>query len=526
VCPGCDSALAMLETASPQGGQSPSAAIADEAAQTPLITSVDPDEPENEPPLYAARSKVYPQHVSGTYRRVKWAILCVTLGVYYLLPFVRWDRGPNAPAQAVLIDFPNRRFYFFFIEIWPQEFYYLTGLLILAAMALFLMNAVAGRLWCGYLCPQTVWTDLFQAIERWTEGDRREHLLRDQQPWTAERVARAAAKHFLWLMIAWWTGGAWVLYFSDAPTLVKNLATFQAPLIAYVFIGLLTFTTYALAGWMREQVCVYMCPWPRIQAALTDEYALNVTYRYDRGEPRASVKKAAALHEQGLPAGDCIDCLQCVHVCPTGVDIRGGPNLGCIQCGLCIDACDTVMQKIGRPVRLIAYDTDINIKRRQHGETPTYRIVRGRTVLYALIIAIVGGLMTYTLATRHNDGVSVLHDRNPLFVRLSDGSLRNAYTMRILNRSLQQKAFMVSVAGLPDADLDVIGNAGFADGHPLVAVGPDQTREVRVLVTARERIPPGASVPIIFTVVPKTDLKTDLKTGGYAANASDHFFGP
>ena len=274
---------------------------------------------------------------------MKWAVLFVTLGIYYLLPFVRWDRGPNAPSQAVLIDFPNRRFYFFFIEIWPQEVYYLTGLLILAAMALFLMNAVAGRVWCGYLCPQTVWTDLFQAIERWTEGDRREHLQRDRQPWTIERLARTGTKHFLWLMIAWWTGGAWVLYFADAPTLVKDLATFQAPLVAYVFIGLLTFTTYALAGWMREQVCVYMCPWPRIQAALTDEYALNVTYRYDRGEPRASVKKAAALHEHGQPAGDCIDCLQCVHVCPTGVDIRDGPNLGCIQCGLCIDACDAVM---------------------------------------------------------------------------------------------------------------------------------------------------------------------------------------
>ena len=240
-------------------------------------------------------------------------------------------------------------------------------------------------------------------------------------------------------MVAWWTGGAWVLYFSDAPTLVNDLATFQAPLIAYAFIGILTFTTYAFAGWMREQVCVYMCPWPRIQAALTDEYALNVTYRYDRGEPRASVKKAAALHEHGLPAGDCIDCLQCVHVCPTGVDIRGGPNLGCIQCGLCIDACDAVMEKIGRPARLIAFDTDINIKRRQQGEKPFYSIIRTRTVLYAAIIVVVGAVMTYALATRHDDAISVLHDRNPLFVHLSDGSLRNAYTLRILNKSLEGK---------------------------------------------------------------------------------------
>jgi cytochrome c oxidase accessory protein FixG len=515
MCPGCEIAIAMLETAQPAPYSL--SALADEAVRTPLIPGHEPEQ-ENEPPLYAARRKVYPQHVAGTYRRVKWIVLCVTLGIYYLLPFVRWDRGPNAPSQALLIDFPNRRFYFFFIEIWPQEFYYLTGLLILAAMALFLMNAIAGRLWCGYLCPQTVWTDLFQAIERWTEGDRREHLQRDRQPWSVDRIARAGTKHFLWLMIAWWTGGAWVLYFADAPALIKDLATLQAPLVAYAFIGLLTFTTYALAGWMREQVCVYMCPWPRIQAALTDEYALNVTYRYDRGEPRASLKKAAALHEQALPAGDCIDCQQCVHVCPTGIDIRSGPNVGCIQCGLCIDACDAVMKKIGRPTRLIAYDTDVNVKRRQHGEKPIYRIVRARTVLYAAIIAVVGALMAYTLATRHNDAVSALHDRNPLFVRLSDGSLRNAYTLRILNKSLEPTTFVLSVDGLTNADIDVIGSGNLLNGHPLVTVGPDQSREVRVLVTEREALAPGASIPIVFSIVPKT--------GGHTASAGDHFFGP
>jgi len=516
--PGCDMTLAMQAAASSQPGQHPLAALVDDAARLPFGPHREPDQTDDEPPLYSTRTKIYPQRVHGTFRRVKWAVLFVTLGIYYLLPFVRWDRGPNAPHQAVLIDFPNRRFYFFFIEIWPQEVYYLTGLLILAAMALFLMNAVAGRVWCGYLCPQTVWTDLFQTIERWTEGDRREHLQRDRRPWTAERLARAATKHFLWLMVAWWTGGAWVLYFADAPTLVKDLATFQAPFIAYVFIGLLTFTTYTLAGWMREQVCVYMCPWPRIQAALTDEYALNVTYRYDRGEPRASLKKAASLHERGLPAGDCIDCLQCVHVCPTGVDIRGGSNLGCIQCGLCIDACDAVMKKIGRPTRLIAYDTDINIKRRQQGRTPLYRIVRLRTVLYVAIIAVVGAVMTYALATRRNDAVSVLHDRNPLFVRLADGSLRNAFAVRILNKSLDGKTFALAVTGLPDADVDVIGSSAFSGARPLIEVGPDQSREVRVLVTARERITPGASIPITFTVVPVS--------GGTAVSAGDHFIGP
>jgi len=478
----------------------------------------EPDDEFDSEPLYAARTKIYPQHVTGTFRRVKWAVLAITLGIYYFLPFVRWDRGPNAPNQAVLIDFPSRRFYFFFIEIWPQEVYYLTGLLILAAMTLFLINALAGRVWCGYLCPQTVWTDLFISIERWIEGDRREHLLRDQQPWTFERVARTVSKHFWWLMLAWWTGGAWVLYFADAPTLVKNLATFQAPLVAYVFIGILTFTTYTLAGWMREQVCVYMCPWPRIQAALTDEYALNVCYRYDRGEPRASLKKAAVLHEHGEPAGDCIDCLQCVHVCPTGVDIRNGPNLGCIQCGLCIDACDAVMAKIGRPARLIAYDTDINIRNRREGKPASYRFIRTRTFLYAAVIAIVGGVMAYALATRRAEAVNVIHDRNPQFVRLSDGAIRNGYSVHILNKTLETQKYVLTVTGLADADVEAIGGEKGPNGEPVIEVGPDQTRQVRVLVTTHQRLGPEASISLTFTV-------TGDKAGT-SASAADHFLGP
>lgn len=517
MCPGCDIALAVHGLNDPSSGQPALAALVEDAKRTAQhFPELEPDEPDG--PLYAARKKVYPQRVSGTFRRIKWAVLLVTLGIYYLLPFVRWDRGPNAPDQAVLIDFPTGRFYFFFIEIWPQEVYYLTGLLIIAAMTLFLINAIAGRVWCGYLCPQTVWTDLFQMIERWTEGDRREHLQRDRQPWTAERLARAGAKHFLWLMVAWWTGGAWVLYFADAPTLVKELATFQAPFVAYAFIGMLTFTTYALAGWMREQVCVYMCPWPRIQAALIDEDAFNVTYRYDRGEPRASLKKATALHARGEAAGDCIDCQQCVHVCPTGIDIRNGPNLGCIQCGLCIDACDAVMAKIGRPARLIAYDTDNNIRARQQGRTMSFRVVRPRTILYATIIAVVGAIMTFTLATRHNDGLSVIHDRNPLYVRLADGAVRNGYAIRILNKTLEPQSYELKVSGLPDVEVEVIGSEGSSGGNPIIFVGADQTREMRVLVTTHRRLEADASVPLTFTIVPAT--------GGRAATAADHFIGP
>jgi cytochrome c oxidase accessory protein FixG len=474
--------------------------------------------PEDDIPLYAARRNIYPQSVHGTFRSIKWAVLVVTLGIYYLLPFVRWDRGPNAPSQAVLIDFSNSRFYFFFIEIWPQEVYYLTGLLILAAILLFLMNAVAGRIWCGYLCPQTVWTDLFFAIERLIEGDRREHIQRDARKWTADTYARKAIKHLLWLMIAWWTGGAWVLYFSDAPTLVKDLATGQAPFIAYIWIGILTLTTYSLAGHMREQVCLYMCPWPRIQAALTDEYALNVTYRYDRGEPRCSVKKADQLRAQGQPAGDCVDCLQCVHVCPTGVDIREGANLGCIQCGLCIDACDAIMSKLGRPTGLIAYDTDLNIKRRIDGKKPFYKLVRVRTALYAGIIAVVGGIMLYTLATRDSEGMSIIHDRNPMYVRLSDGAIRNAYTIRIVNKRLKYRDFTVSVDGLPSTLVDFVGLPPRADGRQLVTVGPDQTKEVRVVVTDYSATPPPPSTSILFKLI-------DIDSGE-TAEMRDHFFGP
>ncbi|MDB5649517.1 MAG: ccoG [Hyphomicrobiales bacterium] len=437
-----------------------------------------------EGPLYSSRTKIYPQSVHGKFRRIKWAILILTLGIYYILPFIRWDRGPNAPAQAVLVDLEHHRFYFFFIEIWPQEVYYLTGLLILAAMALFLMNAVAGRVWCGYLCPQTVWTDLFYAVERLIEGDRRERMQKAQKGWTLETFAQALIKHWAWLMIAWWTGGAWVLYFADAPTLVYNLATFQGPAMAYIWIAILTFMTYFFAGFMREQVCTYMCPWPRIQAALTDEYALNVTYRYDRGEPRGSVKKNAALLASGSPAGDCVDCNQCVVVCPTGVDIREGLQIDCIQCGLCIDACDNVMTKVGKPTGLIAYDTDINVKLREAGKPPlAARILRPRTILYAAIIGVVGGIMAFTLATRMDSGISVMHDRNPLFTRLSDGSIRNAYTIRIANKQTDPRRFEVRVDDYEPTQVEAIGAEKGPNGWPVLTVGPDQTLESRVFVT-------------------------------------------
>ena len=472
-----------------------------------------------ESPLYESRKQIYPQSVQGEFRKIKWLLLVVTLGIYYFLPFLRWNRGPNEPTQAVLIDLEARRFYFFFIEIWPQEVYYLTGLLVIAALALFLMNAIAGRIWCGYLCPQTVWTDLFLVVERFAEGDRRDRIKKEAQPMNVQRFAEKLLKHTLWLLIAWWTGGAWVLYFADAPTLVYELVTFQGPMIAYVWIGILTFTTYTLAGFMREQVCTYMCPWPRIQAGLTDEHALNVTYRYDRGEPRGSLKKMKAARAAGQPAGDCVDCGQCVAVCPTGVDIRKGLQMDCIQCGLCIDACDNVMIKIGKPIRLIGYDTDINVQRREEGksELPT-RLVRPRTITYMALIAAVFALMAYGLATRSTLGVAALHDRNPMYVLLSDGGARNAYTLRLLNKRAEVRSIAIRVENLDGARLEAAGAPAGADGAPVAEIGPDQTLELRLLISVPKDKVASGSRPIVLRAV-------DVKTGE-TATAKDNFVTP
>lgn len=465
--------------------------------------------------LFAARTRIHPQAVRGTFRTIKWVILAVALGVYYLVPFLRWDRGPGEPSQAVLLDLDRGRFYAFAIELWPQDITYVMGLLILAAFTLFLMNAVAGRIWCGYLCPQTVWTDLFLAVERLVEGDRRARLKRDAAPWSLEKLTRRTLKHSFWLLIAWWTGGAWVLYFADAPTLVGQLATFRAPPAAYGAILTLTATTYLLAGHMREQVCTYMCPWPRIQGALTDAHSLNILYRGDRGEPRTSAKKTAARRAAGQPAGDCVDCYACVTACPAGIDIRDGLQMDCIQCGLCVDACDTTMDRLGRPRGLIGYDTEANGRSRAAGGPPVSRVLRPRTVLYGVLVAAVGGGMLYGLATRSLTGLSVLHDRNPLFVTLSDGAIRNGYTVRILNKRPMPRRFALTVEGLPDARVDVVG--GTPGDMP---VPSDATQEFRVLVFAPSGARADASVPLTFRISDPATGETALARDSFKGAAS------
>jgi cytochrome c oxidase accessory protein FixG len=456
-----------------------------------LATQAAPSPAEPRPKLFARRERVYSQRAQGAFRRLKWAVMAVTLAIYYVTPWLRWDRGPNAPDQAVLLDFPARRFYFFFIEIWPQEIYYVTGLLIIAATALFLVTSLAGRVWCGYTCPQTVWTDLFIAVERWIEGDRNARMRLDRAGWSAGKIVKKLAKHASWLVIAAATGGAWVFYFADAPTLVGELLRFDAPSFAYACIAGFTFTTYTLAGIAREQVCTYMCPWPRIQGAMLDEESLVVTYHPDRGETRGPHKQGESWEGRG----HCVDCNQCVAVCPVGIDIRDGQQLECITCALCVDACNGVMDKVGLPRGLISYDTLANMDRRAHGQAPRLRLIRPRTIMYAGIIAVVGAIMLYTLATRDALDLNVLHDRNPLYVTLSNGDIRNGYTVKLLNKLHDERYFRLSVEGLNDARLSYVGLSHDEDA---LQVPPDSLRSFRVFVTAPHGAAAGRSLPFTF----------------------------
>ncbi len=326
---------------------------------------------------------VVPQSVQGRIRRIKWAVLVVTLAIYYLAPFLRWERGIGEPNQAILLDFEHGRLYAFFIAIWPQELYYVTGLLILAATILILTNALAGRLWCGFACPQTVWTDLFLLVERRIEGDRRERLKKIGAPLTLRRLAEIAIKHAAWLSISVATGGVLVFYFIDAPTLLTALAHGEASISVWAWIATFTATTYGLAGFARDQVCTFMCPWPRLQGAIWDPEAFTVNYRDYRGEKRMSAKKAAEARSRGEEAGDCVSCNLCVNVCPIGIDIREGPNFACINCGLCVDACDDVMTALKRPRGLIDYESWNNIERGRRNEPRVIRLVRPKTVVLA-----------------------------------------------------------------------------------------------------------------------------------------------
>ena len=465
--------------------------------------------------LFEARRKIFPKAVDGNYRRLKWAVMAVTLTIYYVTPWLRWDRGAYAPHQAVLIDLPHRRFYMFSIEIWPHEFYFVAGLLIMSAVGLFLVTSAVGRAWCGYACPQTVWTDLFLHIERAIDGDRNAQERLQNAPWGPVKIVKRMTKHAIWLLIAVLTGGAWIFYFADAPTLARQLAAWDAPYPAYATIAILTFTTYTLGGLLREQFCIYMCPWPRIQGAMLDDNSLMVTYKYWRGEPRShGVKRAgealfqpdrgdqgaapqrglstlvalAADPNKALEFGDCIDCNACVAVCPTGIDIRNGAQIGCITCGLCIDACDQVMVKLNRPTRLIGYSTVADEMIAGEGgvpQSPIARLFRARTVIYFLIWAGIGSGMLFALGTRSRLDLSVSQERNPVWVRMADGAIRNTYTLNVRNMEGRPRTVRLTLEGLPGARMwTESGQRETASDRLSLALAADRVTKARIYVIA------------------------------------------
>lgn len=466
--------------------------------------------------LYKSREKIHPKRAKGNFRKFKWGVMVVTLGIYYITPWIRWDRGPYAPDQAVLVDLANQRFYFFFIEVWPQEFFYIAGLLVMAGIGLFLVTSTIGRAWCGYTCPQTVWVDLFLVVERFFEGDRNARIKLDAAPRSASKIFKRTAKHTVWLLIAVATGGAWIFYFADAPTLFLDLFTLDAPFVAYATVAVLTATTYVFGGLMREQVCTYMCPWPRIQAAMLDEHSLTVTYNDWRGEPRSRHQKKEKA--EGNKPGDCVDCNACVVVCPMGIDIREGQQMECITCALCIDACDNVMDKLGLERGLISYATlnDYNSNmllagstrvnrggehvwenvtinpdnvRRQSGalsekvkKTAPTSFIRLRTILYTVIYLGIGVAMLMTLVLRDRLDLGVEHARNPVFVKLSDGSIRNGYTLKIRNMETIPRRFSVTIVGLGLVTTQLAGETGAQGETFFLDVAADQTLTVSVFV--------------------------------------------
>lgn len=435
----------------------------------------------NEIGLYEKRKSVFPKAIEGPFRRFKWLVMAVCLAVYWGTPWIRWDRGPYAPDQAVLIDLAHRRFFMFDIEIWPHEFYFVAGLLIMAGIGLFLVTSAVGRAWCGYACPQTVWTDLFQHVDRFIDGDRNAQLRLQKAPWTAAKIGRRALKWTIYLAISFATGGAWIFYFADAPTLQYDFWTGAADPVAYATTFVLTMTTFIFGGFMREQVCIYMCPWPRIQTAMLDEKSLIVTYKDWRGEPRGSVKSAV---KAATPLGDCIDCMQCVAVCPTGIDIREGPQIGCITCALCIDACDKAMADVGRPRGLIDYCTLVDAEKEKKGEEPTpvlKTMFRPRTLIYLGVWSAIGAAMLFALGQRARLDISVAKDRNPEFVMLSDGTVRNAYTIKLRNMEERPRTFRVALEGLE-------GAAMFTDEMDAAAARRDLTLRVPADTTQRLRI--------------------------------------
>jgi cytochrome c oxidase accessory protein FixG len=415
---------------------------------------------EDQPALYQKRIPIYTRSVKGTFRRFKTSVLVLAFAVYFLLPWLPWSRL-DAPAQAVLFDLPGRRFLIFGLTVYPQDVVWLALLLFIAAILLFFVTGLVGRAFCGYFCFQTLWTDFFIWIEHLVQGERPARLRLYRQPWNAEKLIKVGGTHALWLLASFWTAFTFIAYFTYAPQLVLDFFTAQAAPAAYITTGILTLSTYAAAGLMREQICTYVCPYGRFQSVMYEPDTLAVHYDAKRGEAalgrapaRAGQRTLAERHEKGV--GDCVDCGLCVQVCPVGIDIRDGLQYKCISCGLCIDACNTIMDSFNFPRGLIRYDSEKNLAAATPA-APKLKWKSLKTIGYGVALVLMTSFLIYSVATRGSFDRAVNQIRQPLFVVLSNGDIRNRYQIRITNKAAQEETYVISARGIPAGALD-LGN--------------------------------------------------------------------
>ena len=431
--------------------------------------------------FYAPHKKVYPRAIDGMFNRWRWVMVWVTQLVFYGLPWLQWGE-----RQMVLFDLGARRFYLFGLVLYPQDFIYLTGLLILSALSLFLFTAVAGRLWCGFTCPQTVYTEIFMWLENRIEGDRSARMRLDKAAWTSpEKLAKKGLKQLAWVSVALWTGFTFVGFFVPIRTLGAEILQWQGGWQLF-WVFFYAFATYGFAGFMREQVCKYMCPYARFQSAMFDEDTLIVTYDSARGEPRGVRSKKVDPKAAGL--GDCIDCSLCVQVCPTGIDIRNGLQYECIGCGLCVDACDSVMDKVQLPRGLIRFATQNGMENRWNQAQMLRRMLRPRVLIYtAITLAFCVGL-AMSLAQRTPLKVNVIRDRASLARIVPGGQLENLYRLQVMNATEAPQHYRISATGLEGLTV--------AEEDRQLALAPTQSQ----WITVRARIPYGSAAPGAHTM--------------------------
>ena len=425
--------------------------------------------------LYKSEDKIHPRAVDGFYARWRWVIVALTQLVFYGLPWLNWGQ-----RQAVLFDLEARRFYVFGLVLYPQDFVYLTALLMISAYALFLFTAVAGRLWCGYACPQTVYTEIFMKVERWFEGDRNARLKLDKAPWSIDKLWRKAGKQLVWIAIGLWTGFTFVGYFTPIHTLggeVLVLGTGPWETFWVLFYG---FATYGNAGYMREQVCKYMCPYARFQSAMFDRDTLIVSYDPGRGEPRGNNAKRKKGEARAEALGDCIDCGLCVQVCPTGIDIRNGLQYECIGCAACVDVCNGVMDKMGTARGLIRYDTENGLEQGLDSAQRWRRVLRPRVIIYTAVLLVICAALLWSISSRHGFRVDVVRDRASLARLVEDGWVENVYRLQVMNATEAPQRYRIEAEGLPGL---VLSRATTVD------LGPAEARWVAVAL----RMPPSAA---------------------------------